>query len=100
MIIKINIKKEAGQFAENKDIARKLRTEVIIPNLSKGNTVEIDFFEVEGVTQSFIHGLIAEPIHKFRNDALDKLLYKNCIDNVKEIIRTVYEYLQESIDSE
>ena len=98
--IKINIQKEAGDFAENKDIAKKLRTEIIIPNLFKDNVVEIDFVGVSGVTQSFIHALIAEPIRKFKNKALEKLFYRNCMDNVKEIIKTVYEYLQESMENE
>ena len=97
--IKINIQKEAGDFAENKDVAKKLRTQLIIPNLSNGNNVEIDFFGVGGVTQSFIHALIAQPIHKFKGKAMEKLLYKNCNDNVKEIIKTVYEYLQESMEN-
>lgn len=97
--IKINIRKEAGDFAENKDVAKELRTEIIIPNLSKDNVVEIDFVKVSGVTQSFIHALIAEPIRKFGDKALEKLLYKNCTDNVKEIIKTVYEYLQESMEN-
>jgi len=99
-MIKISIQKEVGQFAENKDIARTLRTKIIIPSLSKGKPVEIDFLGVEGVTQSFIHALIAEPIRKFRDEALEKLAYKHCTDNVKEIIKAVYEYLQESMDAE
>ena len=98
--IKISVRKEAGDFAENKDIAKTLRTKVIIPNLVKGDMVEISFLGVSGVTQSFIHALIAEPIRKFKDKALEKLAYKDCTDNVKEIIKTVYEYLQESMEDE
>ena len=98
MAIVIKIKEKAGDFAENKDVAKKLRTEIIIPNLAEGKIVQIDFLGVSGVTQSFIHALVAEPIRKFNGVALEKLEYKNCVTNVKEIIKTVYEYLQESMN--
>src|SRR3989344_1668898 len=98
MAIVIKIKEKAGDFAENKDVAKKLRTEIIIPNLAEGKIVQIDFLGVSGVTQSFIHALVAEPIRKFNGVALEKLEYKNCVKNVQEIIKTVYEYLQESMN--
>ena len=83
--MRISIQKQAGQFAENKDIARKLRTEIIIPNLSRDNIVEIDFSGVDGVTQSFIHALIAEPIRKFKDKALEKNSLSLLIANVMSL---------------
>ena len=49
---------------------------------------------------SGIHALISEPIRRFRDVALEKMRYKNCSDVVKEVIKTVYEYMQESLDSD
>ena len=95
----IKIKDLVGEFAENKDIAKKIRVEQILPNLADNNHIELDFFGVSGTTQSFIHALVSEPIRQFHNDALDNIEYKNCSDVVKEVIKTVYEYMQESLDS-
>lgn len=94
----IEIKKLVGDFAENKDVARDLRVNEIIPKLTEGEDVILDFSGVSGTTQSFIHALISEPIRLFGNEALDKIQYKNCSDVVQEVIKTVYEYMQESLD--
>ncbi|MFY9463389.1 MAG: STAS-like domain-containing protein [Candidatus Sungiibacteriota bacterium] len=100
MSIIIKIKDLAGNFAENKDVAKDLRITKIIPTLSDGKEVVLDFSGVSGTTQSFIHALISEPIRQFRDVALEKMSYKNCSNFVKEVIKTVYEYMQESLDSE
>lgn len=94
----IKIKDYAGTFAENKDRAKELRINIITPALSNKKEVELDFKGVTGTTQSFIHALISEPIRQFRDLALDNLEYKNCSDEVKEIIKTVYDYMQESFN--
>ncbi|MCL2038645.1 STAS-like domain-containing protein [Candidatus Saccharibacteria bacterium] len=86
-----------GDFAENKEVAKKLREEIILPSLSEGNEVILDFEGVEGATQSFIHALVSEPIRLLRNDALERLYYKNTNDNVQSIISVVYRYMQESL---
>jgi len=96
----IELKKLVGEFAENKDIAKKIRVDQIIPALSEGKSVVLDFSGISGTTQSFVHALISEPMRKFRDVALEKIEYKNCSDIVKEIIRTVSEYMQESLDVE
>ena len=94
----IKIKDWAGVFAENKDKAKELRVNKIIPALSKGKVIELDFDGVSGATQSFVHALVSEPIRRFHDLALDNLEYKNCSGVVKEIIKTVYDYMQESLD--
>jgi hypothetical protein len=96
--ISIRIGALTGSFAENKDKAKALRIRKIIPSLSENKLVIIDFENVTGTTQSFIHALIAQPIRQFRDLALENLEFKNCTDVVKEVIRTVYEYIQESLD--
>lgn len=99
MSIIIKIKDLVGDFAENKDVAKDLRITKIIPTLADGKVVVLDFSGVSGTTQSFIHALISEPIRQFRGMALEKIHYKNCSDVVKEVIKIVYEYMQESLDS-
>lgn len=94
----INMRKVAGDFAENKDIAKKLRIEKIMPALSKGDEIILDFDGVGGATQSFIHALISDPIRELKNVAFDNLAYKNANDDIREIISIVYRYMQESLD--
>ena len=96
----IKLKQLAGEFAENKDIAKKVRVSEIMPALSKGHEVVIDFTGVSGATQSFIHALVSDPIREFKETAFDKLMYKSVNNDIREIISIVYRYMQESLYGE
>lgn len=96
----IKLKQLAGEFAENKDIAKKIRITVIMPTLAKGHEVVIDFTGVSGATQSFIHALVSDPIREFKEAAFDQLIYKNANNDIREIISIVYRYMQESLYGE
>ncbi len=100
MKIFVEIKKLAGEFAENKDIAKEIRVNQIMPMLADDKVVVLDFSGVSGTTQSFIHALISEPIRQFRDVALEKIEYKNCSGIVREVVKTIYEYMQESFNFE
>jgi len=86
-----------GNFAENKDLARKIRVEEIIPYLEKQEEVTLDFEGIDSATQSFIHALISDLFRKFGVEVLDQIDFKNCNDIVKQIINIVVDYMQEGI---
>ena len=94
---KINIFNQAGAFAENKDVAREIRTQEIMPALDKNEEVIIDFEKVDAVTQSFIHALISDVFRKHGNDALDRMAFKSCNEKVQKIVGIVVDYMQEGI---
>lgn len=96
----IHIYDRAGPFAENKDIARDLRQQEIIPALDKGDEVFLDFGQVQGATQSFIHALISEVLRKHGPDILDRLSFKSCNGTIKQIINIVVDYMQEGMGIE
>ncbi len=96
-MIQIQLFKEVGAFAENKDIARDIRLNKLIPALEKGETIVLDFENVDGATQSFIHALISDLMRKYGNAVLDKIQFKSCNGTVKAIISIVVDYMQESI---
>ena len=89
-----------GDFAENKDIAKKLRLKEIIPVLSSGAEIILDFKGVSGATQSFVHALISDPIRKYKDVAFNNLVYKNANNNIRETVSIVYRYMQESFEDE
>lgn len=96
----ISIFKRAGAFAENKDTARDIRVKEILPALSGGEEVVLDFEKVEAATQSFIHALISDVIRKFGGDALERMSFKSCSPVVKKIIGIVVDYMQEGLGPE
>jgi len=95
-MITITIKKHAGVFAENKDVAGTLRDETILPTLRNGQEITLDFDGVEGATQSFIHAMISEAIREFGPEVLDHIIFKHCNKSVQAIIEIVVDYMQAS----
>ena len=87
----------AGAFAENKEVARDIRIQEIIPELDKGEDVVLNFDKVDAVTQSFVHVLISDIFRKYGNEALDRMAFKSCNGNVRKIISIVTEYMQEGL---
>lgn len=63
--------------------------EGIIPGIS------IRFAGVEGATQSFIHALISELIRTYGANVLDKVMFRNCAEPVKQIVLIVVDYMQQ-----
>ena len=94
--MEIKIARKAGSFAENKDVAREMRLNNIIPALEKDEKIILNFEGVEGATQSFIHALISDVIRKYGAEVLDKISFKKCNETIKKIINIVVDYMQES----
>ena len=84
-----------GTFAENKDTAKDIRINKIIPSLENGEEVTIDFDKIKSATQSFVHALISDVIRKNGIRILDRLYFKNCNNTIKKIIEIVIEYMQD-----
>ena len=95
---RIDIYSLAGVFAENKDIARDLRLNEIIPALERKEDVVLDFEGVEAATQSFVHALISDLLRKHGSEVLDHIEFKSCNETVKKIITIVVDYMQEGMD--
>jgi len=94
----IQIFSKTGVFAENKDIAREIRLNEIIPALNNGEQITLDFTGVDAATQSFIHALISDVMRKFGNEALDKMVFKSCNETIRKIINIVTDYMQEGME--
>ena len=92
----VPIFEHAGEFAENKDVARQVRLELVLPALKAGGEVALDFAGVTGATQSFVHALISELFREFGSEVMDRLYFKNCGETVKKIIAIVTDYMQEA----
>ena len=90
----IKMQELVGEFCENKDLARKIREEEVLPTLADGGSIMFDFDNVSGATQSFIHALVSDAIRKFEDYAFDNLFYKNANSEVRKIIEIVYNYMQ------
>lgn len=87
----------AGAFAENKDVARDIRVQEIMPALNGNGEIQLDFRRVDVTTQAFVHALISDALRKYGSDALERITFKSCNDTVKKIISIVVDYMQEGM---
>ena len=92
MKIKIELKASASGFAEDKEDAKAIRINQILPSLDKGDAVVLDFSKVKYATQSYIHALIGEPLRRFKEVALARLEFKNCSPQLKSLVELVVDY--------
>ena len=96
----ITIFDKAGVFAENKDVARNIRIQEIIPSLEKNEEVVLSFEKVDATTQSFVHALISDILRRYGTDALDRITFKSCNETIRKIINIVVDYMQEGMGIE
>lgn len=95
--MEIKIYDLTGNFAENKDVAKAIRINKIIPCLNKNEKVILNFIKVKSSTQSFIHALISDVIRKRGSAVLDNIYFKDCNTTIQKLIEIVIEYMQDSI---
>lgn len=94
----VHVEKLAGTFAEDKDIAARVREDTLRPAVTSGEQVTISFAGCEGATQSFIHAMVSDLIRKHGEGVLDLMVFKDCTETIKSVIQIVAEYSQLDID--
>ena len=90
--IVVHVKAAVGGFAEDKDEAKKIRTETILPATGRNCGVVIDFSEVKYSTQSFVHALLGEVLKRRGESVLERLEFRSCSPQVKSLVQLVVDY--------
>jgi hypothetical protein len=90
----ITVTIEAGTrgFAEDKDAAKQLRRQLIMPALAEEKKVILDFSAVTSSTQSFVHALVGEPLQKMGEPVLEKIEFRSCAPQIKSLVKLVVDY--------
>jgi hypothetical protein len=88
----IRIPAEASRFQEDKDLAKTIRLEQLLPRLREGRGVILDFADVEYATQSFIHALIGEALKQYGEAVLDRIEFRHCSSQLRNVIELVVNY--------
>ncbi len=94
----VKVKALAGVFAEDKDVAARVREVSLRPAVTSGKQVTISFAGCDGATQSFIHAMISDLIRRHGEDVLDLLIFKDCNETIKSVIQIVTEYSQLDVE--
>jgi hypothetical protein len=92
MSAQIIVESGTNGFAENKDAARAVRLSTVLPAITSGHAVVLDFRGVRYATQSYVHALIGQALQKYGERALDYMEFRNCSPQVKSVIELVVDY--------
>src|SRR5688572_3297448 len=92
MKARVRIPSAPGNLAEDKDQAREIRLQRILPPLAAGGKVVIDFENVSNATQSYIHALVGEALKRYGESVLTRIEFKNCSASIQSVIEVVVDY--------
>jgi hypothetical protein len=92
MSILVRLASGAGEFAEDKDLARRIRIGELLPALGRGDDVVLDFAGVTYATQAFVHALIGEALRQHGDAALNRLEFRNCSPALRSLVEFVVDY--------
>ena len=88
----IKLRPDVGGFAEDKDQAKIIRIEKILPTLERREHIVLDFDGVAYATQSYVHALIGEALKKHGEPALGLIEFRNCSPQLRSLIELVVDY--------
>jgi len=92
MKVDIMVASGVDGFAENKDEARATRLSKVLPTITAGGDVVLDFRDVRYATQSYIHALIGEALQQYGESALERMEFRNCSPAIKSVVELVVDY--------
>ena len=84
--IKFNVYNYFGRHAEVKEDAIKFRDKYLLPAITEGKTLVLDFDLVEAAPHSFLSALIATPINRLGMLAYKKIKVVNALPEIRENI--------------
>lgn len=82
----LSIRNYFGRYAEDKELAIKIRDEKILPAVSENKTITIDFEETISAPHSFLNALLATPIKRLGMAAYKKIKIINASPEIRETI--------------
>lgn len=82
----LSIRNYFGRYAEDKSLAIKIRGEKLLPAISEGKTITIDFEDIISAPHSLLNALLATPIQRLGMSAYKKLKIINASPEIRETI--------------
>jgi Histidine kinase-, DNA gyrase B-, and HSP90-like ATPase len=87
----INLKNYFGIGIENKDLAKKIRDEKLLPALDKNRTLTIDFEDVVFATDSVLNAMLATPINRLGLPAYKRIKVINAASDIRVMLDFIFD---------
>ena len=88
----IAVEPDAGIIASDRNRARTIAVEQLVPALRRGESVSIHFTRTRYATQAFCHGLLVSACEEFGAALLEQVRFIACSNQVMTVLRMALEY--------
>ncbi len=93
--VTVTIRPTVSHLAEDKDAARRVRDELLLPEVRAGRPVCVDLREPRVATHTFVHALLYEVIGQAGADAA-RLIHVHARERqIKDVVRLVAQYARD-----
>lgn len=87
----ISVRNYFGKYAEDKDLAKKIRDEKLLPALADSKTLTIDFEEIISAPHSLLNAMLATPIERLGLAAYKKIRIINAAPEIRETLDFIFD---------
>jgi anti-sigma regulatory factor (Ser/Thr protein kinase) len=86
-----NVSNYFGKYAEDKDKAKKIRDEKLLPAIAENKTLTIDFEDIISAPHSLLNAMLATPIERLGLAAYKKIKIINASPDIRETLDFIFE---------
>lgn len=87
----ISVRNYFGRYAEDKDLAKKIRDKTLLPALAENKTLTLDFEEIVSAPHSLLNALLATPIERLGLAAYKKIKIINAAPDIRETLDFIFD---------
>lgn len=87
----ISVRDYFGKYAEDKDLAKKIRDKYLLPALAENKTLTIDFEEIISAPHSLLNAMLATPIERLGLAAYKKIKIINAAPDIRETLDFIFD---------
>ncbi len=89
--ITISIQTYFGKYAEDKDKAKKIRDEKLLPALAENKSLIMDFEDIISAPHSLLNAMLATPIERLGLAAYKKIKIINAAPDIRETLDFIFD---------
>lgn len=87
----ISVRNYFGKYAEDKDLAKKIRDKYILPALAENKTITLDFEDIVSAPHSLLNAMLATPIERLGLAAYKKIKRINVSPDIRETLDFIFD---------
>lgn len=87
----VSVRNYFGRYAEDKDLAKKIRDEKLLPAVAESKTLTIDFEDILSAPHSLLNAMLATPIERLGLSAYKKIKIINAAPEIRETLDFIFD---------